>query len=164
MLRLIASILLRTAFCAVVSFYAFKVMGPFALAIGAPLLGALLARPIIDLVAESHWSGKAAVLESVQGKWWMYRGHRFDIADDIENLRWLLTSDVRKVVDALPRDEVLERQFGERVGKVESFAGFRIRADALAEYLLKSHDTATVKFKVWLDREVMGGSHNPRAR
>ncbi|HUR87736.1 MAG TPA: hypothetical protein VMZ74_01490 [Ramlibacter sp.] len=164
MLRPFLSILLRTAFCAVAVFYAFKVWGAFAIVFGAPLLGVLLARPIIDLIAEGHWAGKSAALESVQGKWWMYRGHRIDVAHDIANARWLLASDVRKVVRELPRDEVLGKQFGERAGSVESFDGFRIRADALAEYLVKSHDASTVRFKVWLDRVVMGGSHNPRAR
>lgn len=163
MLRILVSIVLRLAFCAIVVFYAYKVLDVVAFVVAAPLLGVLLARPVIDLVAEGHWAGKTAALESVQGKWWMHRGHRFDIAEDIEKFRWLLTSDVRKVVDRLPRDEVLEKQFGERVGSVETFEGFRIRADALAEYLRKSHDSATVKFKVWLDREVMGGTHNPRA-
>jgi hypothetical protein len=94
----------------------------------------------------------------------MHRGRRIDIAEDADRLRWLLTSDVRKVLTGLPRDEVLAKQFGERAGKVEDAAGFRIRADALADYLRKSQDAASVKFKVWLDREVLGGAANPRSR
>jgi hypothetical protein len=58
---------------------------------------------------------------------------------------------------------VLQRQFGDRAGVVEDFAGFRIRADALAEYLRKSTDAGSLRFKQWLDREVLGGSRNPRA-
>jgi hypothetical protein len=163
-LRILLSIFLRTVFCAIVAFYAVKMIGAFAVAVAVPLFGMLMARPLIDLVAESSYASKAAALASVQGKWWMHRGHRIDIAEDIENVRWLLASDVRKILKGLPRDEVLEKQFGERAGPVETFDGFRIRADALGEYLLKSTDTPSLKFKVWLDREVMGGTHNPRAR
>jgi hypothetical protein len=39
----------------------------------------------------------------------------------------------------------------------------RIRADALAEYLRKSTDNTSLKFRNWLDHEVMGGRANPRA-
>lgn len=160
MLRIVLSILLRTAFCVVIAWYAFKVFGAFALVIGAPLLGVLLARPIIDLVAEMGYAGKAAALEDVQGHWWSHKGQRIDIAYDDDNARWLLAAHVRKIVAGLPRDEVLARQFGERAGVVEGVEGFRIRADALAEYLVKSQDNASLRFKVWLDREVMGGKKN----
>jgi hypothetical protein len=157
-------ILLATLLCAAGVWFAYKVWGPFIIVFAAPLYGALVARPIINLVEESNYSAKAGILEEFQGKWYEHRGHRIDIAEDVERARWLLTAHVRKVVKALPRDEVLERQFGERAGHVETFAGFRIRADALAEYLRKSTDSQSLKFKVWLDREILGGANNPRAR
>jgi hypothetical protein len=160
--RPLISILLATLFCAVLAWFVFKVLGAFTIAIAAPLYGALVARPIIDLVAASNYAAKSAALADVQGTWYQHRGHRMNIAEDIENARWLLTSDVRKIVTGLPRDEVLSRQFEGRVGQVEEYDGFRIRADALAEYLLKSTDSPALKFRVWLDHEVMGGKRNPR--
>lgn len=137
--------------------------GPVALVIAAPLFGVLLARPIIDLVAESSYAGKAAALSGLHGRYFSHRGIRIDIAQDDDAGRWVLASGVRKVVPGLPRDEVLVKQFGERTGTVEGFEGFRIRADALAEYLQKSTDTSSLKFREWLDRTVRGGSLNPRA-
>jgi hypothetical protein len=161
--RPLLQILLRTAFCAVVAWFSFKAIGAFCIAVAVPLLGVLLSRPIIDFAEEWKYASKAAALQDVQGKWYEHRGYRIDIAEDIERARWLMTEHVRKVIKGLPRDEVLERQFEGRVGPVETFDGFRIRADALAEYLVKSRDLTSVKFKVWLDREVMGGKVNPRA-
>src|SRR5438105_1380871 len=111
-------------------------MGAFTVVVAA-LAGALLARPIIDLVAESNYHAKAAALADLQGKLWSHRGFRVDIEEDADRARWLLAADVRKIVTALPRDEVLQRQFGERVGALEDIGGFRIRADALIEYLGK---------------------------
>ena len=162
MARLILSILLRTLICVVLAWYAFKVWGAFAIVFGAPLLGVLLARPLIDFVEEFKHASKAAALADVQGHWWQHRGHRIHIAEDADDARWLLVSDVRKILSGLPRDEVLAKQFGERAGRGESGDGFRIRADAMADYLVKSQDTASLKFKVWLDREVLGGRLNPR--
>ena len=161
--RPLLQIVLRTAFCAVVAWFAFKAIGAFSVAVAVPLLGMLLSRPIIDFAEEWKYATKAAALHAVQGKWYEHRGHRIDIAEDIERARWLVTDDVRKFVLGLLCVEVLAIQFGDRVGRIDTFDGFRIRADALAEYLLKSQDVASVKFKVWLDREVMGGKVNPRA-
>ena len=163
MARTVLSLFLRTVCWLAIAWIAAQRVGLIAFAVTAPLLGALLARPVIDFIAESHHAGKAAALAGVQGNWWMHRGHRIDIAEDADRRRWLLAADVRKVV-RLPRDEVLGRQFGERTGTVEDAAGFRIRADALADYLRKSHDPVSLKFKAWLDREVLGGGMNPRAR
>jgi hypothetical protein len=157
-------IVLATLFCAALAWLVFSVLGAFTIAIAAPLYGALVARPIIDLVAASNYAAKSAALSDVQGKWYQHRGHRINIAEDIENARWLLTSHVRGIVHGLPRDEVLSRQFEGRAGHVEKCEGFRIRADALAEYLAKSTDSRALKLKVWLDREVRGGSRNPRLR
>ncbi|MEJ6022214.1 hypothetical protein [Ramlibacter sp. PS4R-6] len=134
-----------------------------AIVFAAPVFAALAARPIIDFIAEMNYQGKAAALADVQGRYWSHRGTRIDIAEDDDDARWLLTSHVRKVVPGLPRDEVLLKQFGERSGAVEGFDGFRIRADALAEFLQKSTDTPSLKFRTWLDRTVLGGSVNPRS-
>jgi hypothetical protein len=163
-LRIALLIMFRTALCAVVAWYAYKVFGIFAIVFAAPLLGVLLARPLIDFFAEAGYSGKSAALAELQGRFWSHKGQRVDIAKDDDEARWLLAAHVRKIVVGLPRDEVLAKQFGERTGVVEGVEGFRIRADALAEYLLKSQDNAGVRFKVWLDREVLGGKRNPRER
>lgn len=145
------------------AWFASRVFGAFTVVVAA-LYAALVARPIIDLVAASNYAAKAAALADVQGKWYQHRGNRINIAEDIENARWLLTSDVRKIVAALPRDEVLAKHFEGRAGFVDEYEGFRLRADALAEYLRKSTDAPSLRFREWLDREVMGGRRNPRAR
>jgi hypothetical protein len=134
-----------------------------AIAVAAPAFATLAARAIIDLVAATNYAGKAAALADVQGRYWSYHGYRIGIAEDYEHARWLLAADVRKIVKNLPRDDVLLKQFGERAGPVEDFEGFCIRADALAEYLQKATDPPTLRFRMWLDRTVRGGSVNPRA-
>lgn len=155
---------LRAILCALVTWWLYTKLGLVALPIGAPLLGAALARPIIDLVEAAHFTGKSHALADAQGRYWAHRGLRIDIAEDDEDARWLLLADVRKVLPGLPRDEVMQRRFGERVAALEPMPGTRIRADALADYLRKATDAPSLKFRTWLDREVMGGSRNPRAR
>jgi hypothetical protein len=162
--RLLLSIVVRVLLCAFATWVMWHWLDVVALVVAAPLLGVALARPIIDIVAESHHSTKALALQGLQGRHFSHRGHMLDIAEDDDDQRWLLLADVRKVVAGLPRDEVLQRQFGDRTSVMPPAEGLRIRADALADYLVKSTDTASLKFKVWLDREVLGGSRNPRLR
>jgi hypothetical protein len=163
--RVLLVIAFRLALCCGVLYALWPTWGPFAILIPfAPLVGISLARPLQDLLEELHLAGKEHALGDLQGKYWSHRGVRLSIEHDDDGMRWLLASDVRKLLPGLPRDEVLSMQFGDRSGVLEDAAGFRIRGDALAEYLLKSTDAASLKFKIWLDREVLGGSKNPRTR
>jgi hypothetical protein len=166
MTRVLLRIAFRLALCLGLLYLLWPVWGPMAILVPfAPLAGIALARPIQDLFEEVHLAGKERALADVQGKYWSHRGVRVSIEQGEDGLRWLLASDVRKLLPGLPRDEVLQRQFGERSGVVEGFGGFRIRGDALAEYLLKSTDSTSIKLKNWLDRDVLGGARsNPRMR
>lgn len=161
---IVLNIALRIALCSLVTWLVYRKLELVALPICAPLFGVALARPIIDFFAEAHHAGRRAALEDLQGRYWAHRGQRLDIAEDADDARWLLLADVRKVLPGLPRDEVMQVQFGERTAVIEPSPGLRIRADALADYLRKSTDTASLKFKNWLDHEVMLGSKNPRIR
>jgi hypothetical protein len=160
--KAILHVAIAAALGALLAWVLWRWFGLAGIVFAAPGIGALLARPLINLVAETGYAGKSAAFAGLQGKYFAHRGNRIDISEDDDDARWLLVSDVRKVVPGLPRDEVLSRQFAERAGIVEGFTGFRIRADALAEYLQKASDTSSLKFRVWLDREVLGGSVNPR--
>ena len=126
-----------------------------ALALCAPLFGVALARPVMDTVAWLHRTSRELALADVQGRYYNHHGKIIDVVEDAEDQRWLLASDARKVVTGLPRDEVLLRQYPDRAGAVADAIGFRVRADALLEYLGKSRDPASLRFKVWLEREVV---------
>jgi hypothetical protein len=157
-------ILFRLSLCFGVLYLLWPTWGPFAILIPfAPLAAISLARPVQDLVEEIGLAGKEHALADLQGKYWAHRGYRLDIEEDGERQRWLLTADVRKIVTGLARDEVLQRQFGDRAGVLDDAPGFRLRGDALAEYLAKATDMPSLKFRNWLDHEVLGGSKNPRA-
>ena len=145
----------RLGLCVAVTWAMWQGFGVFAVVFCAPLFGVALARPIIDLFAASHGASKAMALRHVQGRYYQHRGHGIDIAEDDDAHRWLCIADARKAVSGLPRDEVLQHQFGERVGRLAPADAMRIRADAMVECLQKARDPDGVKFKVWLEREVI---------
>lgn len=130
-------------------------LGPTGIVWAAPLVGAILARPLIDLVGSGYHGAREVALQELQGRNFEHRGHRMDIAEDAEGHCWILLAGARKAVPGLPRDEVLQRLCGERLQRCGEPKGLRIRADALIEQLAKAIDADGVKFKVWLEREVV---------
>ena len=152
----ILRVAIRLVLCGLLGWAAWRWMdGPAGIAIAAPGFGALLARPLIDLVAHTHRTGKEIALADLQGRYFHYRGNGIDIADDEEDHRWLLAADVRKVLPGLPRDATLQLQFPGRVQALPPVPGVRIRADALLEFLRKASDAPSIRFKVWIEREVI---------
>jgi hypothetical protein len=141
--------------CAGITWAVWLKFGTFAFAFCAPLLGAVLARPIYDLVAAGYGKSREMALRDRQGRHFDFRGHAIDVVEDDDDHRWLRVRDVRKVVPGLVRDEVLQQRFGERAQALPPSRDFRIRVDALLEHLRSASEPATVKFKVWLEREVL---------
>jgi hypothetical protein len=141
--------------CAGITWAVWRVFGKFAFVFCAPLLGAVLARPIYDLVAAAYGKSRELALRDSHGRHFEYRGHAIDVVDDEDAHRWLRVRDVRKVMPGLVRDEVLQQRFGERAQALAPSRDFRIRADALLEHLRSANEPTAVKFKVWLERVVI---------
>jgi hypothetical protein len=139
-------------------------LGAFGLVMSAPLFGALLAKPILDLIAELFYSAKDSVYADVKGCYFEHRGVRFNVLEDERHHRWVSVKDVRKVMPQLPRDGVLRRQFPEGLRHDRAVKGSVIRADALLAYLVKSNEPDSVKFRNWLAREVVRPAATIRGR
>lgn len=130
-------------------------LGAFGLAMSAPLFGALLAKPILELFAELFQSAKALAYADVKGRYFEHRGIRFNVVEDEFHHRWVSIRDVRKVMPKLPRDGVLRRQFPDGLRHERTVKGSVIHADALLAYLAKASEPDSVKFRNWLEREVV---------
>jgi hypothetical protein len=138
--------------------------GPSGLAMSAPLFGALLAKPILELFAELFHSAKASAFAGFKGRYFEYRGISFNVVEDERHHRWVSVHDVRKVMPQLPRDGVLRRQFPEGLRHDPAVKGSVIHADALLAYLVKSSEPDSVKFRNWLAREVVRPAATIRGR
>ena len=153
---------LRLAVCVGVTFVAWLGMGLIALPICAPLFGVLLARPILDFMSTTHRVAKTLALADVEGQYYVHRGTPLSIAEDENHVRWVSVRDIRKVLEGFPRDAVLARQYAQdfREGSV----GTLLRAEALLHYLGRASEPAALKFKIWLEREVVRPAAKKRDR
>ena len=155
MVHILLRILFRLVLCSVAAYLMWRKFGASGLAFSAPLFGVALARPIIDLVSEFSGLAKHAVLADLQGRNYEHRGHRLDIWEDEDGQRWVSVRDVRKILPSLPRDTVLRSQFPSDLLHDPRLKGERIRADTLLAYLRKSTETDSIKFRNWLERDVV---------
>jgi hypothetical protein len=155
MTPIVLRILVRLVLCAVASYFMWRRWGPTGLAISAPLFGVALARPIIDLVAEFSVMAKRAALGDLEGRNFEFRGQRLDVAEHDDGHRWISVRDLRKVLHAFPRDAVLRAQFPAEVRHDPALRGERIRADAVLTHLRKATETDAIKFRNWIERDVI---------
>ena len=155
MTRIVLRILLRLALCCVASYVMWWKWGATGLAVSAPIFGVALARPIIDLVAEFSLLAKSVALADLEGRNFEFRGLRLDVAEYTDGYRWIALRDVRKVLPALPRDAVLRAQFPQDLVHDTGVKGERIRAEALLAYLRKATEVEAIKFRNWVERDVV---------
>jgi len=164
MYPLLLQIALRTAVCALVTYAVWRILGTVALVVCAPLFGVALARPILDLLGALAAATKQAALAPLAGRHYEHHGTPIDIVEDETHRRWIRLADVRKIISTLPRDAVMQHQYpgGCRLDTDSKIQ--RISAVALHAYLRKATDPASLRFKHWLEREVVYPAEQIRRR
>lgn len=149
--------------CAAVGALLWWFFGPVGLVFTAPLAGALLARPLIDLAADLARHTRRAALGATEGQYYAFKGRPLRVSEDEEGWRWLPTADLRRVLPGLPADPVLERQLGAAVRPLAR-AGLAVEAEALHGALAAAQDPQTVRFRQWLQRDVILPAQRVRER
>lgn len=142
------------------------VMGPFGLVFFSPIAGICLARPLLDKMAGLYYQAKETALQEFQGKYYSFRGTYFDIHEDQAHHRWLRTSDVRTLLPSFPRDGVLLKLCAEGLAADYSSErrDLKIRADVLDKLLSSSRQLETIKFRNWLQKDVLYPAEQRRER
>ena len=128
--------------------------GAAGIVMAAPLAGLLLARVVVEGTAAALHALRARALRGVEGAYHAYRGIPIDVIEDGEGGRWLRVDDVRRILPALPRDETLRAIDPERIRVPDPRGELRIRADALLDWLSRSHAPESIRFRIWVERTV----------
>lgn len=153
--QVLLKIALRLLACAGVAYLVWRGLGAIGLVVCAPLFGVALARPILELMEESAHTARRSAFRDVDGRHFQYKGTPLDVVEDTDSYRWLRLADVRKIVTALPADQVLRSLHPEGLQDMRSARNPCIKAEALLQYLQKATDPGSLRFKVWLEREVV---------
>ena len=109
--RAVASIALRVAACAVVTWGAWRIFGPVGIVFVAPLFGVAFARPLIELAETAFRTMRHANWRHVEGRHYAYRGRSIAVIEDADRQRWIRIGDVTALpfVDGYSTTSLVER-------------------------------------------------------
>ncbi|MDT9000308.1 hypothetical protein RQP53_13625 [Paucibacter sp. APW11] len=164
MAELLQRLALRLLLCLLPTYLLWRSLGAIGVVVGVPLFGLALATPLLDLMRQLRQQARAFSYRDIEGRHFAFRGQHLDIVDDAEHFRWIKLSDVRKLIQQLPGDETLCRLYPADVQSAAVARPARIRAEALHGYLAKASAPGNLKFKHWLEREVLFPASQRRTR
>ncbi len=129
----------------------------FALSVvmSAPLLGLSASFWLPRLVGRSVQAVRQLAYRDIEGRHFEYKGRALLVREDPAGDRWVRTRDIQKVVPGFPRDAVLQRLYPQALGQAEKRHGLFLQAQALDGHLQRSQDDGTIRFRHWLQREVI---------
>ncbi|MBL8328649.1 MAG: hypothetical protein JNJ71_07330 [Rubrivivax sp.] len=135
-----------------------------ALVLLSPLIGFALAPLLGSLLGHSVDAMKAAAIRDIDGQHYEYKGRPLVVVEDLQGDRWIQIKGLRSILRALPRDEVLLRIAAEDVARGEGSRALLFRAQGLNAYLQRNQDDNAVRFRNWLQREVIFPAEKAKRR
>jgi hypothetical protein len=151
----LALIALRLALCAAVIVPVWWWIGPAGLALTAPLFGLALAKPLLDLFLQTRAAIREWAYAGTEGRFYAYKGVPIDVIDGDDGHRWLRLADVRRIVPGLASDALLAKAHPERVWRRGTPPSPYLQDDALLERLARATAPATLKFRLWVERDIV---------
>ena len=155
---------IRLAICVVVAWLAFRLIGAVGLAASAVLFGILLAKPLIELASEIRHGVRAQAWKPVEGRHWVYHGTPVQVFEDEDHRRWILASDVRKIVGTTASDGALALTYPNGFRKLGRTAQAHFSDAALLAHLAKDNSAQALKFRHWVEREIAFPARRLRER
>jgi hypothetical protein len=159
-----ATILARTAGCALLFWWIWRTFGLAAAMPVVGLFGVALARPLIDLAEALGWQMRRAHWRDVEGRHYAYRGRPVAVVEDDEHRHWLRLADVRAIVGFTASDGALAVSYPGRLRELGRPAAAHVRDDALLAHLAKERSPEAARLRQWVEREVAFPARRRRER
>ena len=148
--------------CAAVLLLLWHRLGPVAVVIASPLAGAILARPLIDLVADLRHRVREQVWLPVHGQHYVFKDTTIRVVEDEHGDRWVSLVDVRKAAPVTVTDATLQSLYRERFRVLGQPPGAYLQADALVQALARSIDLPLVRLRSWVEATVAAPARKKR--
>lgn len=152
---LLGLIALRLLLCAAVIMPVWWWVGPAGLALTAPLVGVALARPLLDLISQTRALIRERAYAATEGRHYAYKGVPIDVLEGVDGHRWLRVSDVRRLVPGLASDAALAKAHAERLLRRGAPPTAYLQDDALLQQLAGASAPATLRFRLWVERDIV---------
>jgi hypothetical protein len=120
----------------------------------SPLYAALMARPVINLIANTRHGFRSAVWLPVHGQHYVFKNTTMQVLEDDEGWRWVKLADVESALGTKLNERVLTATYPDRLQVMGKPARMHIRDDALITHIGKQNDPMSLRFRTWLERNV----------
>jgi len=144
-----------TALCLGFYFLTRNLLGPVVWVILAPLVGVSFASVVIDFAAVMNWELRFMAFKPYHGTYYSFQSVTLNIFEDDDHCRWLPTKDLRKILPALPSDTMLQKTYPRGFQWANKPPQPHLRDDAVLHYLGSAQTAQGIKFKNWLDLNVV---------
>ena len=159
-----ARIAWRLALCAAGSWAAWHFGGLVTVVATAPLYGIALARPLLDLASELRHRSRALVWRSVEGRHYVFRGTPVQVLEDDQQRRWVRAADVRRIVGHTASDGALALTYPDGWRRMGRPAQPHFSDAALVAHLAKESTPEALRFRQWVEREIVFPGQRLRER
>jgi hypothetical protein len=130
----------------------------------SPLYGALVARPLINLVAILRQALRSSVWLPVHGQHYVFKGTTVHVLEDDAGWRWIRLADVQSVLGTVLNTRVLAITYPERLETMGRPAHMHMREDALIAHLGKQNDPTALRLRTWVERSIAYPAERARQR
>jgi hypothetical protein len=164
MIDAIASIAVRLAGCALLSWLVWRSFGLASMVTTLPLFGIALARPLLDLAGALRHHMHRAHWRDVEGRHYAYRGRPVRVVEDDEHRRWLRLADIRAIVGFTASDGALAISYPDAVLAIGRPPVAHVRDEALLAHLGKERSPEAQRLGRWVEREIVFPARRARER
>ena len=141
---------------------AFFTAGPYAAMLSYPLY-ALVSWPLIERSLLALIDGiRHTALQDVQGSFYSYQGLPIKVIEDENHCRWVPTSVIRKIANLSVTDHLFSKLYPSGWQLIGDEG--HLRDDALVLYLSTASSQEAVRFKNWVQKNIVFPAQKTRAR
>jgi len=130
----------------------------------SPLYGALIARPLINLMGSFRHVLRTSVWLPQHGQHYVFKGTTVHVLEDEDGWRWVRLSDVQSALDTKLNTRVLAITYPERLEVMGRPAQMHMRDDALIAHLSKQNDAIALRLRTWVERSIAHPAARARQR
>lgn len=120
----------------------------------SPLLAAVIARPVLTLLANFRHGVRELTWLPVHGQHYVFKGITIRVLEDDDHCRWVCVADASRIVAMTASERVMTVAYPGRYGRMGKPAQPYLRDDALVEYLGRQNNPAALRFRTWAERNI----------
>ncbi len=139
-------------------------LGLFAFVFASPLFAAAIVHPLLTLLSNYRRRVLEQLWFPVHGQYYVFKGMTIQVLEDADHCRWVRLVDVQKVVGVTAPEHALALTYPGRLKMMGEPAQTHIRDDALAAHLSKENEATALRFRTWVERNIVFPGATTRRR